>query len=181
MRLTIQWISSQPLTDGSGNGLFYATRLDKLPKECGIYIFGRRWGKKKFEALYVGRTTNIRGRVMKQLNDVRLMQHVKSAAAGKRVLMAGTFATRSDLKKKKCLPLLERAFIRYFVLEGHDLVNKQGTRIRRHEVQSTGAFPKSFFPNRIGLEIARSPRPRQARRHSERAGSETPRRRHAAH
>jgi hypothetical protein len=36
--------------------------------------------------------------------------------------------------------------IRYFLSEAHDLVNKQGTRLRRHELSSTGKHPKRFFP-----------------------------------
>lgn len=164
MELRIQWLRPQPLINGSRTSLIYTMALDELPEKCGIYIFGRRWGRKKFKALYVGKANNIRNRVKGQLNNLRLMQHVKSATAGKRLVMAGTFATRSDRRKEKCLPLLERAFIRHFLSEGHDLVNKQGTRIRRHKVESNGTFPKSFFPSLIYLETERSPRQRQARR-----------------
>lgn len=45
-----------------------------------------------------------------------------------------------------CLKLIERGFIRYFLSEGHDLVNKQGTCLRRHEFISSGKLPKRFFP-----------------------------------
>jgi hypothetical protein len=45
--------------------------------------------------------------------------------------------------------------IRYFLSEGHDLVNKQGTRIRRHELASTGRHTKKLFPKLIYLEKTR--------------------------
>ncbi len=41
-----------------------------------------------------------------------------------------------------CLNLIERGFIRYFLSEGHDLVNKQGTRYSLRLVK----HPKRFFP-----------------------------------
>lgn len=55
----------------------------------------------------------------------------------------------------KSLALAERALIRYFLSEGHDLVNKQGTRLRRHELQSSGTHPKRFFPRNMYLERAK--------------------------
>lgn len=164
MELKIQWMRPQPLTNGSRTGLIYTTTLDKLPEKCGIYIFGRHWGKSKFGALYVGKAHNVRSRVKGQLNNLRLMRHVQSATSGKRLLMAGIFATKSDRRKEKCLPLLERAFIRHFLSEGHDPVNKQGTRIRRHKVESNGTFAKSFFPSLIYLETDKGPRRREAHR-----------------
>ena len=52
----------------------------------------------------------------------------------------------------RCLPLIERALIRYFLSEGDDLVNKQGTRLRRHELSSSGKHPKRFIPNLMYVE-----------------------------
>jgi hypothetical protein len=42
-------------------------------------------------------------------------------------------------REPNCLPLIERAQIRYFLAEAHDLVNIQGTRPRQHEITSGGA------------------------------------------
>jgi hypothetical protein len=53
------------------------------------------------------------------------------------------------------LALAERALIRYFLSEGHDLVNKQGTRLSRHELESTGKHPKRYFPKLMYLEKAK--------------------------
>ncbi|MFN3566816.1 MAG: GIY-YIG nuclease family protein, partial [Burkholderiaceae bacterium] len=56
---------------------------------------------------------------------------------------------------EKSLVLIERALIRYFLSEGHDLVNKQGTRLRRHEIVSSGKHPKRFIPSPMYLEKAK--------------------------
>jgi hypothetical protein len=60
--------------------------------------------------------------------------------------------TKPGQQRDRCLPLVERALIRYFLSEGHDLVNKQGVRLRRHEVSSSGKFPKRFFPSLMYVE-----------------------------
>ena len=117
-------------------------------------MFGRRWGK-NIEALYVGKAKNIRGRVKVQFNNLRLMQHLKRAKTGKRVLLFGKAITKPGQKIDKVVSLLERALIRYFLSEGHDLVNRQGVRIRRHEVNSDGYQPKKFIPRLMFLEKAK--------------------------
>lgn len=125
--------------------------MKKLPDAAGVYILGRRWGR-RFEALYVGKANAIRGRVKTQLNNLRLMQHLRNAKSGERILLAGRVMTRPGQKLDAVLPLVERALIRYFLSEGHDLVNKQGTRIRRHEVLSSGRHPRRFVPSLMYLE-----------------------------
>ncbi len=151
MRLHIEWERPILLRDARDDNMIYGLALDKVPDEAGIYIFGRRWGS-QFEALYVGKANSIRGRVKGHLNNLRLMQHLRNAKTGKRILLAGRVVTRRGQNLNKCLVLAERAFIRYFLSEGHDLVNKQGTRLRRHEVESSGRHPKRFFPRAMHLE-----------------------------
>lgn len=55
----------------------------------------------------------------------------------------------------KCMRFSERAMIRHFLSEGHDLVNKQGVRLRRHVVLSSGNYLKRFFPDTVYLEKAK--------------------------
>lgn len=129
----------------------YVVALEKVPKKAGVYIFGRKYGK-KFEALYVGRANRIRGRVNHQLNNLRLMHHIRDARSGKRILLAGTFVALPGQQKERCLPLIERALIRHFLSEGHDLVNISGTHLRQHEIDSTGKYPKRYFARSIFLD-----------------------------
>ena len=119
MILNLQWSRAVPLRDGRKQNLIYTVPLEKLPNVSGIYILGRRWAG-SFEALYVGKANKIRGRVKSQVNNLRLMQHLKNAKGGKRILLAGRFLARPGQNKDRCLPLVERALIRYFLSEGHE-------------------------------------------------------------
>jgi hypothetical protein len=144
MRLYIEW--AKPLKDATRENLIYSADVEKLPNVPGIYVFGRRWGPRQFEALYVGKANRLRGRVNGHFNNLRLMQHLKNAKFGRRIILAGRVVIKPGQQVERCLKVLERGFIRYFLSEGHDLVNKQGTRLRRHEVSSSGSHPKRFFP-----------------------------------
>jgi hypothetical protein len=151
VKLFIEWNRALILRDASKQNLIYDIDLTKIPDDAGLYIFGRRWGS-GFEALYVGKAYNVRGRVKSQMNNLRLMQHLRNAKTGSRVLFASQIMTKPGQRLDKCLVLIERALIRYFLSEGDDLVNKQGTRIRRHEVFSSGKHPKRFVPSTMFVE-----------------------------
>jgi len=151
MKLQIEWARPTVLKGGRELNFIYTTDLSKLPSLPGIYLFGRRWGT-SFEALYVGKANDIRARVKGQFNNLRLMQHLKNTKTGKRILLTGRVVTRRGQKTAKCLELMERTLIRHFLSEGHDLVNIQGTHLRRHELVSTGRYPKRYFPSLMYLE-----------------------------
>jgi hypothetical protein len=146
MKLYLKWENAVPLKDGSQQNFIYLPDQTRLPKAVGIYVFGRRQKNGGFEALYVGKANNIRGRVWGHRNNLPLMMHLKNAKQGQRVVRVGIFKPRPGQKANKCLPLIERALIRYFLSEGHDLVNKAGTRLRRHEIASDGKHPNQFIP-----------------------------------
>ena len=151
MELTIEWQRQLKLTEVNSDGLIYSVRYDKLPAKPGIYIFGRHWGK-KFEALYVGKANRLSKRVRSQLNNLKLMQHVKNASTGRRVLLGGVVKTKPGQQMDKCLKSIERGLIRHYLAENHDIVNKQGTRIRRHRILSVGKVPRSFVPGEVFVE-----------------------------
>ncbi len=151
MKLQIEWTRPIVLKDGRKSNLIYTTDLAKLPTVPGIYLLGRRWGT-GFEALYVGKANDIRARVKGQFNNLRLMQHLKNTKTGRRILLTGRVVTRRGQQIAKCLDLVERTLIRHFLSEGHDLVNIQGTHLRRHELVSTGRHPKRYFPSLMYLE-----------------------------
>lgn len=133
--------------------LTYSVDLEKLPPDPGAYVFGRRWAS-SFEALYVGKAMNIRKRIHGQLNNLRLMQHVRKAKWGRRIILAGSLQTRPGQKVERCLPILEQALIRYFLSEGHDLVNIQGTLLRQHEIESRFR-PQHTLPARMYVDRGR--------------------------
>jgi hypothetical protein len=154
MRLHLEWTLPIQLKDGSRDNLIYNVDQSKIPTREGVYVFGRRFGK-DFEALYVGKANNIRGRIRGQLKNLPLMLHLKKAKLGKRVVLAGRFIPLPGQKAPKCLDLIERTLIRYFLSEGHDLVNKLGTRLRQHEIVSSGKHPKKLIPRRMYLDRAK--------------------------
>ncbi len=146
MRLQLEWTRQISLRSAVRQNLIYSVDQDKLPSAAGVYVLGRCYGG-GFEALYVGKANDIRGRLRGQFKNLPLMMHVKKAKNGKRVVLTGCFQPKPGQKLAKCLPIVERALIRYFLSEGHDLVNKQGTRLRRHEIASSGKHPNALFPN----------------------------------
>lgn len=154
MKLHLDWGRPIQLKDASKQNMIYSLDLAKVTSGAGVYIFGRRWGS-QFETLYVGKAGNIRSRVKGHLNNLSLMQHLHNAKTGKRIVLAGRLVTKQGQQRAKCLALAERALIRYFLSEGHDLVNKQGTRLRRHELTSAGQHPKRYFPTTMYLEKAK--------------------------
>jgi predicted GIY-YIG superfamily endonuclease len=153
MKLHVEW--SRPIVlRAIRKQLGYTFDLDEVTTRPGVYIFGRQYGS-GFEALYIGKSMNVQRRMRSHLNSLRLMQHLRTARSGQRVLLVGEYVTKGGQRVEKCLALSERALIRYFLSEGHDLVNMQGTRIRRHELESTGRHPKRFFPSLMYLERTR--------------------------
>jgi hypothetical protein len=151
MELLVDWSKTITLKK---HQLFYTVDVYKIPTAAGIYVFGRKYSN-NFEALYIGKANDLQGRISSQFNNLQLMQHIKFAKSGKRVLMIGTLHTKPGQKIDKCLKLVERALIRHFLSEGHDLVNKQGTRIKRHEIVAEGRVPIKVVPKVIFLEKAK--------------------------
>jgi hypothetical protein len=148
MKLHLDWSRPVRLKVVRNGNMIYDLGLEKVPPNAGVYIFGRKWHR-QFESLYVGKAANIRSRVKRHLNNLHLMRHLQNAKQGKRIVLAGTIVTKPGQRRAKCLEIAERALIRYFLAEGHDLVNKQGTKIRRHELESDGTL---YLPKLIYLE-----------------------------
>jgi len=148
MNLNFEW--SKPLKLSEAEGAIYRIELSRVPTGPGIYVFGRKYDG-KYEALYVGKATEIRPRVKTQLNNLKLMRHVEDAKSGDRVLLTALFRPRPGHPTEKSLLLMERALIRLFLAEGHDLVNRQGTSLRQHEITSSKR-PAWLVPKKIFLE-----------------------------
>jgi hypothetical protein len=154
MKLEISWSRRILLKDSNSAKMGYGIDLDKVTNKAGVYIFGRQWGT-QFEALYIGKAGNLRSRIKSHLNNLQLMQHLRDARSGKRMLLAGTFIPKPGQQLQRSLTLMEKALIRYFLSEGHDLVNKMGVKLRRHQLHFSGDHPKRFFPRDIFLEKAK--------------------------
>ena len=148
MNIEVAW--SPPIPMKRARSVGYTVDLIRVPEASGVYVFGRRWGE-SFEALYVGKALDIRSRINGQLNNLRLMSHIREAKIGNRVVVAGVIQTKGGQRIEKCLTLVEKALIRYFLSEGDDLVNVQGTLLRRHVISSTQT-PRWLVPREMYLD-----------------------------
>lgn len=152
MKLEISWNKPTPLKRETEGWKIYSCNLDRIPVTSGIYIFARYYNS-RYYALYVGQSKNMRSRVKGHFSNLKLMDHLKKAKSGKRVLITGSISTRGGQNPDKARNIAERAFIRQFLAEeGHDLVNHKGTKLQRHEILSTGKVKRSFIPSSIYLE-----------------------------
>jgi hypothetical protein len=123
----------------------YNVDFDEIPKTAGVYVFLRAHGSTA-EALYVGKALNLRGRIKQQFNNRRLMDGIKSAPNGVRRLVYAEFVARPGQQKAKSIEICEKALIRYYLAQGHDLLNIQGVKLRFHEIDSVRADLKSLIP-----------------------------------
>ncbi|HKJ84886.1 MAG TPA: GIY-YIG nuclease family protein, partial [Spirochaetia bacterium] len=112
MKLEIEWSKPIRLRSGRREGLIYTLDLNDVDNYPGIYVFARAWGR-SMEALYVGRSTNVRRRIRGHLNNLKLMSHLDGAKNGKRVLIVGYPWTKPGQRMDKVLATLERAYIRH--------------------------------------------------------------------
>ncbi len=145
MKLRIDWARPIQLRRPEGISRIYDLDLSKVCDAAGIYIFGRRWGR-HFEALYVGRASNVRGRVKGHLNNLRLMRHLHNAKTGKRVLLAGRLVTKRGQQLSKCLALAERALIRHFLLERRRLSQQARYQTSQASTRVLGSVSKTILP-----------------------------------
>jgi hypothetical protein len=102
MLLRLEWMRPLTLADATKQNMIYSFDFKKLPNKAGVYVFGRKFGS-QFEALYVGKAGNLQGRTKGQLNNLKLMQHVKHAKNGKRLLLVGRFIPKCRFGKKLSL------------------------------------------------------------------------------
>lgn len=140
MKLNLRWNKSIEI------GKFpYNVPLENIPKSAGIYIFLRMHGT-SMEALYVGKANNLRARIKQQLNNLSLMNGIKSAQNGTRRLVYAEFSPRGGQQKSKAIPICEKTLIRYYLAQGHNLLNIQGSKLQFHELDSVRIDLKKFIP-----------------------------------
>jgi len=152
MKLHVDCRKPLELKDGSEEGLIYSLPIKRLPESSGIYMFARTHGR-RFEALYIGKATDLRRRVKQQLeSNVRLMKHLKTARKGKRIILVGVVVAKQAQQLQKVLKIIERAFIKRYLAEGHALVNKQGTRLRRHRITNEREHYRKYIPSEMYVE-----------------------------
>ncbi len=132
------------------SSMIYEIDLDKLPRKPGVYIFIRKFGENS-RALYIGKANRLRTRIKQQLVALRLMKGIQNAAIGPRAVVFAEFVPKPGQQVNVCLPLIEKALIRHFLSDGHDLLNKAGTRVAKHSLHSKKVTGQ-MVPRRILFE-----------------------------
>ena len=135
MDLNLQWGDPLELRRSPSSAI-YDVNVSEIPEAPGVYVFYRVHGDVK-AALYVGKGENLQSRIRQQLNAVKLMKGIENALTGSRYLICANFQRKSG-QQLTCLPIIERALIRYYLStkEGDELLNIQGSRIKKHSLTS---------------------------------------------
>lgn len=157
MRLQLKWGPLIPLRDGTPeNMIFRIDHLDKLPNTPGVYVFGRKLGGHTFVPTYIGQAQRLRGRIIRQFNNARLMLGLKSTPGRRRFLAVGQITSKPGLSMKSALNVAERILIEHALAEGHEILNVQGTKRPTHTLSSWGAREaKQWLPRRLSAEKRR--------------------------
>ena len=125
--------------------------IEGLPNDAGIYVFARKYSK-TVVPMYIGQASNgIRVRIKQQANNLSLMEGLKGDKNGDRILLVGLVKRGPGQQLKKVLDVAEQAHIEHALTEGHQLLNIQGTKTKRHEINIIGKkshahpFPRTMF------------------------------------
>jgi hypothetical protein len=159
-RIELHWHPPLRVREARDGPLMYTVgELTQLPDGPGLYVFAHRRGS-RIRPLYIGiATRSVRNRIKQQLNSVRLMKGIQDAVRGGRVLLVAELAGRRN--PRRVLPSLEHAMIRYALAEGHEILNKSGTRIRAYDLRHRGNREShSWMPLRMEAEQLKRRRPR---------------------
>ncbi len=136
MKTKATWSYPIKLLSRKKHNLIYYINLDNIPEEPGCYVFYTKYAG-SISMHYIGKANNLKSRIKEQLNNVRLMMGIKNYMNGKKFLMY--FLVDGGLKtKKKKIVKLEKQLIKYATLEGHELINKIGTKLKFDTVNFSG-------------------------------------------
>jgi hypothetical protein len=138
--IEIRWRRPIRLRDGWREDLIYTCdEIEDLPVGPGVYVFGRSYGG-SITPLYVGRASSLSTRIWQQLNNASLMLRIQKATNGRRVLLIGKLQLKQGQQGSRVLDVVEPTLIEYSLAQGYELLNKQGTKIRVHHINSRGSL-----------------------------------------
>ena len=123
MNVELDWY--EPIELGSSSTLKENVKnfdLSLLPEISGVYIFYREYGNYQ-EALYVGKSENIRTRMKAHFNSIKLIDGLVDTPKGQKKLIFAEVKTRSDLAK--ALAQAEKGLINQLDDEKHPLLNRK--------------------------------------------------------
>lgn len=139
MELNVKWHAPIKLIDGDHDNLIYtAEGIEDWADTPGVYMFARVFND-KVTPLYIGKAERLGVRALQHFKkSTQLMNGIRKARNGAKVLIFGQFTPKSGQSTAKCIGLIERALIDHALTEGHTLLNVQGTRTPSHTVNFSG-------------------------------------------
>jgi len=151
MTLNIEATWSKPIQlrkARSGAG-YVCPDLKTFPEKAGVYVFGRQHGE-TVQPLYIGRASNLRGRMKQQFDSMKLMTRLKEAApAGGRFLIYCIPTPGRGHKPERVIKVMEDALIAHALAAGHELLQKQGTLRPNHKIQFSGNRTSEAIAERL--------------------------------
>lgn len=148
MKVELDWY--EPMELGSSSTLKENVKnfdFSLLPEIAGVYIFYREYGNYQ-EALYVGKSENIRTRMKAHFNSMKLIDGLIDTPKGKKKLIFAEVKTRSDLAK--ALAQAEKGLINQLDDEKHPLLNRKLMKDQYDYVVSKGNI-LSFIDEEIAV------------------------------
>ena len=155
MELSIKWYKPIPLIDGDEQNLIYvADNLDSWNDVPGVYMFCRIFDGQTYP-LYIGKAEDIGGRIWQHFKtNTKLMNTIKKAANGKRVIVPGEFTPKPGQNTKKCIAIVERSLISHALAEGYELLNIQGAKTPVHQLKFSGFLgARNLTGKSIGVKV----------------------------
>lgn len=136
MNVELDWY--EPIELGSSSTLKENVKnfdLSLIPEISGVYIFYREYANYK-EALYVGKSENIRTRMKAHFNSIKLIDGLVDTLKGQKKLIFAEVKTRSNLAK--ALAQAEKGLINQLDKEDHPLLNRRLMKDQYDYIISTG-------------------------------------------
>ncbi|NUE92389.1 GIY-YIG nuclease family protein [Acinetobacter seifertii] len=148
MQVELEWY--EPIELGSSSTLKENVKnfdLSLIPEISGVYIFYREYGNYQ-EALYVGKSENIRMRMKSHFNSIKLVDGLIDTPKGQKKLIFAEVKTRSDLGK--ALAQAEKGLINQLDDEKHPLLNRKLMKDQYDYIISKGT-PLSIIDEEIAV------------------------------
>jgi hypothetical protein len=80
------------------------------------------------------------------------MKGIENASTGKRLLTFAEFIPKQGQQQTKALRRMETAYIRHYLSRGHQLINKQGTKIAKDSIASERSDLRKLIPKYLYFE-----------------------------
>ncbi len=138
MIIKADWKNPIKLEDGGKNNQIYAVNTEKISENGGCYVFYNKHGN-SYSVLYIGKAENLQRRIEQQFNNLKLMMGIKKSIKGTKFIMCCDVPGKNKAKKfKRTIKMLEKQLIKSATLEGHELLNQKGIKIKYNQILFKG-------------------------------------------